>query len=105
MSTENKVLFQKDGSPYSSTFNDIYFDTKDGCKQSEQVFINNNHIKSRLISAQTKFTIAETGFGTGLNFFLTLALYQQLFTTNPENFASLSFISVEKYPLNKIQIA
>ncbi|MGJ8691166.1 MAG: bifunctional tRNA (5-methylaminomethyl-2-thiouridine)(34)-methyltransferase MnmD/FAD-dependent 5-carboxymethylaminomethyl-2-thiouridine(34) oxidoreductase MnmC [Thalassotalea sp.] len=104
MNPQNKVLFQKDGSPYSSTFADIYFDTQDGCRQSEQVFINSNNIKSRLVSTQAQFTIAETGFGSGLNFFLTLALYQQVLSENPQSTATLLFISVEKYPLTAAQI-
>lgn len=113
MTSENKVnqvLFQPDGSPYSATFNDIYFDTQDGCLQSEQVFIQNNKIKDRLLSALLPLTIAETGFGTGLNFFLTLALFQTLnqstdqSTANTAALAGFNFISVEKFPLTAEQI-
>ncbi len=109
VSIENKVLFQKDGSPYSTTFNDIYFDTVDGCRQSVQVFINSNNLQQRLQAEQKSFTIAETGFGTGLNFLLTLALYQNIaekkaLAASPCQMTNLHFISVEKFPLTKAQI-
>lgn len=107
VSIENKVLFQKDGSPFSTTFNDIYFDTKEGCRQSEQVFIKSNDLANRLPEVKEEFTIAETGFGTGLNFLLTLALYQSLFDERVENnnkTPTLNYITVEKYPLTKDQI-
>lgn len=92
------MVFNKNGSPFSPEFDDIYFDTASGCNQSEQVFIKGNDIKPRLIAASQSFTIAETGFGTGLNFLLTLQLYQQLSLS--QSLAPLMFISTEKYPLS-----
>lgn len=128
----DSIMFQPDGSPFSTIYNDIYFDTLGGGEQSEQVFIHGNNIEEQLITrnnqvlANTKdhsrqhantFTIAETGFGTGLNFLLTLALYQRLFIktvpsaqqkhtkkSHPHTFIPLHFISVEKHPLTKKQI-
>ena len=44
-------------------------------------------------------TIAETGFGTGLNFLLTLEAYEKIETLSKKSLPSLHFISVEKYPL------
>ena len=67
MIDQAKITFQEDGSPFSSQFEDIYFDTNQGTSQSECVFINGNNIKSRLAKLPEKFVIAETGFGTGLN--------------------------------------
>ncbi|MFT6419383.1 MAG: tRNA 5-methylaminomethyl-2-thiouridine biosynthesis bifunctional protein, partial [Cognaticolwellia sp.] len=75
MIDQTKITFQSDGSPYSSQFEDIYFDTNHGTSQSECVFINGNKIKTRLAKYPEKFVIAETGFGTGLNFLLTLATF------------------------------
>ncbi|MGB1262886.1 MAG: bifunctional tRNA (5-methylaminomethyl-2-thiouridine)(34)-methyltransferase MnmD/FAD-dependent 5-carboxymethylaminomethyl-2-thiouridine(34) oxidoreductase MnmC [Cognaticolwellia sp.] len=102
MTEQTNIIFQKDGSPYSQQFDDIYFDTVQGTSQSECVFIAGNNIHSRLANSTGTFVIAETGFGTGLNFLLTLKIFQQL-TKN--NTGRLHFISVEKYPLSKAQLA
>ncbi|WP_310733416.1 bifunctional tRNA (5-methylaminomethyl-2-thiouridine)(34)-methyltransferase MnmD/FAD-dependent 5-carboxymethylaminomethyl-2-thiouridine(34) oxidoreductase MnmC [Colwellia sp. BRX10-3] len=110
MIDQTKITFQSDGSPYSSQFEDIYFDTNHGTSQSECVFIDGNNIKARLAKYPEKFVIAETGFGTGLNFLLTLAAFDQLQrsqnlqNTKPAVVSALHFISVEKYPLSKAQL-
>ena len=96
------LSFKKDGSPYSEQFNDIYFDSESGYLQSEEIFIRGNQIPERLLTATDTFTIAETGFGTGLNFLLTLQAYQNLLDKYPNKTpAKIHFISVEKYPLTK----
>jgi tRNA 5-methylaminomethyl-2-thiouridine biosynthesis bifunctional protein len=99
------LSFQKDGVPYSNQFNDIYFDSELGSLQSEQIFLHGNNINNRLKHQNDGFVIIETGFGTGLNFLLTLQAYhklQQEVTTN--QMPRLSFISVEKFPLTKRQL-
>ncbi|WP_448569154.1 bifunctional tRNA (5-methylaminomethyl-2-thiouridine)(34)-methyltransferase MnmD/FAD-dependent 5-carboxymethylaminomethyl-2-thiouridine(34) oxidoreductase MnmC [Thalassotalea ganghwensis] len=96
------ISFQEDGSPFSETFNDIYFDTESGFLQSKQVFIEGNNIEDKFKSCQGVFTIGETGFGTGLNFLLTLNRFITLLKTFPN--ISLHYISVEKYPLNQVQL-
>ncbi|GLX77446.1 tRNA 5-methylaminomethyl-2-thiouridine biosynthesis bifunctional protein MnmC [Thalassotalea insulae] len=103
MTTDNKITFQEDGSPYSEQFDDIYFDTESGFQQSEQVFINGNQIKQQLLANQGEFVIGETGFGTGLNFLLTLHLYLKL--AKQHKLPKLHFISTEKYPLTRQQLA
>jgi len=103
MTSNNKITFRDDGSPYSEKFNDIYFDTESGFQQSEQVFIKGNNIAENLLAATSEFTIAETGFGSGLNFLLTLKLYAELSKTH--QLEPLHFISTEKYPLTKEQLS
>lgn len=99
------ISFQQDGAPFSEQFNDIYFDSESGYQQSEQVFLYGNDISNRLKHAKNNFTIAETGFGTGLNFLLTLQAYQEVLEEfGYENSPKLCFISVEKYPLTKQQL-
>lgn len=109
MIEQANITFQNDGSPYSSQFGDIYFDTSEGTSQSENVFIDGNNIRARLAKRQENFVIAETGFGTGLNFLLTLQIFDQIrHNKNQQHFASVSalhFISVEKYPLSRAQLA
>lgn len=111
MTNQTNIIFQSDGSPYSSQFDDIYFDTNQGTSQSECVFIDGNNIRARLAKCPENFVIAETGFGTGLNFLLTLQIFQQLKQRQvqqpleaPKD-SKLRFISVEKYPLSKAQLS
>jgi len=105
--TAPKLRFEQDGSPFSEQFNDIYFDSASGYQQSEQVFIIGNNITERIKQAKVNFVIGETGFGTGLNFLLTLQAYQKLQQSSPDNHQSkkLNFISIEKYPLTKAQLS
>lgn len=105
MKTQNNIIFQEDGSPFSTTYNDIYFDTTSGCQQSIDVFIDGNNIKEKLLTCNNELVIAETGFGTGLNFLLTLQLYQQLLNNKKNKLPTLTFISVEKFPLTREQIS
>jgi len=103
--TKPKLTYKNDGTPYSEQFNDIYFDSESGYQQSEQIFIQGNNIKERIKQKNNHFVIAETGFGAGLNFLLTLQAYQKLQQESiHNNCAKLSFISVEKYPLSKTQL-
>lgn len=102
MTDNNHIHFQEDGSPYSSKFDDIYFDTESGYLQSQRVFIEGNQIREQLLTSKSKLTIAETGFGTGLNFLLTLQLYHNL--QSQGSIAKLHFITTEKYPLTRAQL-
>lgn len=84
----------KQGQPVSQRFDDIYFSREDGVAESEYVFLKNNDLPDRWLNSQ-QFVIAETGFGTGLNFLITL---RHWLATAPEN-ARLHYYSIEKYPL------
>jgi len=106
MNNTPKLSFQQDGTPYSEEFNDIYFDSESGYQQSEDIFIHGNNIRRRLELCHDSFVIAETGFGTGLNFLLTLQAYQALQASSPsKDIAKLTFISIEKFPLSRSQLA
>ena len=67
------IIFKKD-TPFSKEFDDIYYSVEDGLKESEYVFLDGNNLDERF-SQSDNFTIIETGFGTGLNFFATLKLW------------------------------
>jgi len=102
---ENSVIFTEQGTPYSKKFDDIYFDIESGFNQSQQVFVEGNQLKERLLDpSQKKITIAETGFGSGLNFLLTLRTYYLLEQEQKNQLANIEFISTEKYPLTKQQL-
>ena len=82
--------------PYSVDFNDIYFSTDDGLQETEYVFIAHNQLKKRFNAlSENTFCIAETGFGTGLNFLVVASHWLALAPIT----AKLRFISIEKHPL------
>ena len=103
MSNHAKIDFNESGVPISQTFDDIYFSIDSGIDESQYVFLKHNGLPERWVSlpAQYDFVVTETGFGTGLNFLLTWLNYRQ----HARSCTRLHFISVEKYPLSKSQLA
>ncbi len=95
--------------PTSAQFGDIYFSPTDGIGESIYHFIEGNNLAlrfSKYIQENKHFTIAETGFGTGLNFLLTVKLWQQCQQEYKQlQQSKLHFISTEKYPISKQQLA
>lgn len=92
----------RDGQPYSIQFQDVYFSSDNGLAETDYVFLQGNNLASRFQqfssfqpSESKKFTIIETGFGTGLNFLCAARLWLSI---APQN-VRLHFISTEKYPL------
>lgn len=104
---ENADLqWQESGAPYSTQFDDIYFSRGGGLAETEHVFLAGNRLAQRwsvderaLAAGDTlrskHFTVAELGFGTGLNFLCCWRAWQQL---APQNLR-LHYIACEKYPL------
>ncbi len=85
------------GQPYASAFQDVYFSSDNGLLETEYVFLEGNQLSARWKNLEANtFIIAETGFGTGLNFLCAAKLWLE---TAPQE-AILHFISVEKYPVN-----
>jgi tRNA 5-methylaminomethyl-2-thiouridine biosynthesis bifunctional protein len=79
-------------------FDDIYF-AGNGLAETRHVFLAGNNL-ARRFSGSGAFTIAETGFGTGLNFLAAADLWRK--TRTPANIAArahLHFISYEQFPL------
>lgn len=96
------IRWGDDGAPHSSQFDDVYFDKESGLEETRHVFINNNHLSDRWSSMQNNtFVIAETGFGTGLNFLCAW----QAFLNSATDDKQLHFISVEKFPMTKAMLA
>ncbi len=91
--------------PVSQEFDDIYFSKEDGLAETAHVFLKGNDLpqvwaaKSHF-TTKSYFTICETGFGTGLNFFSAWKLFDE----NSEDNQRLDFISIEKYPLRSDDI-
>ncbi len=79
---------------YSDRFDDVYFSRDGGLDETRHVFLDGNGLPAAW-EGRNRFTIVETGFGTGLNFLAAWQLFEQ--TAAPGQ--SLDFISFEKYPL------
>ncbi|OBX01124.1 FAD-dependent cmnm(5)s(2)U34 oxidoreductase [Gallibacterium genomosp. 1] len=89
--------------PKSEQFGDVYFSAEDGLEESRYVFQQGNALWQRWQQhSASHFVIAETGFGTGLNFFAVCELFHQFRESFPQSpLKRLFFISFEKYPLTK----
>lgn len=82
--------------PYSLNFCDVYYSSDDGLAETEYVFIKHNQLVERFTNLQSStFTVIETGFGTGLNFFCA----SQQFILHAPSDATFRFISIERFPL------
>ncbi len=94
------IHFNAEGTPVADDFDDVYFSNDDGLKESDYVFFQSNHIAERLAQhPYPQFTVAETGFGTGLNFLNTWQRFEE------HNYAKpLHFISFEKFPIDKADL-
>lgn len=100
--TKNAFLnWNEQGTPVSREFDDVYFSNENGLEETRYVFLTGNSLPERFYSHQKrKFTIAETGFGTGLNFLTVWQSFRQFIRQQPDSIVhSLHFISFEKFPL------
>ncbi len=92
-----KIIWQDD-TPKSELFDDFYFSSTSGIGESTYNYLEHNHLENRfknLMNHQV-FRICETGFGSGLNFILTMNLWESLAPNN----AKLEYISFEKHPIS-----
>ncbi len=87
------------GAPRSKEFDDIYFSQDDGLAETAFVFLKGNDLPEAW-EGKDHFTIAETGFGTGLNFLATWDLFEKTALKAQR----LDFISFEQYPLSVEEI-
>ncbi len=88
--------------PVSGEFGDVYFSHADGLAESRHVFLDGNHLPERLanLAPYQHFTIAELGFGTGLNLLAVWQLWQKLRLVHTHlTTARLHFITTEKHPI------
>ena len=92
------------GAPRSSQFDDVYFSVDDGLAETRHVFMQGNDLphfwQEKGAAGAQDFVIAETGFGTGLNF---LCAWKEFCETAPLKMR-LDFVSFEKFPLSKTEI-
>ena len=93
--THPEIEWREDGTPVATAFGDVYFSAQDGLAETRAVFLHGCGLPEAW-AGRRRFTVAETGFGTGLNF---LALWQMWRAHRPHPQAQLSFVSFEGYPL------
>ena len=87
--------------PTSTACGDVYYSTDNGVAESRYVFLEGTGIQSRF--GQGSAVIAETGFGTGLNFLVTLTAW--LAQRDPERQDyKLHYLGFESHPLNREQL-
>ncbi|WP_296223432.1 bifunctional tRNA (5-methylaminomethyl-2-thiouridine)(34)-methyltransferase MnmD/FAD-dependent 5-carboxymethylaminomethyl-2-thiouridine(34) oxidoreductase MnmC [Ralstonia sp. UBA689] len=85
-----------DGTPFSAQYDDVYHSTEGGLAQAQHVFLGGNGLPGAWQS-KGAFTVVETGFGQGLNFLATWAVWRE----DPQRCARLDFVSVEKHPFDR----
>jgi tRNA 5-methylaminomethyl-2-thiouridine biosynthesis bifunctional protein len=97
---EPSIAWDDKGNPVSTGFDDVYYNRKSGLEETRLVYLGGNNLPENWLN-KPNFVIAETGFGTGLNFLATW----QMFDETAVNGERLDFISVEKFPLHKDDLA
>jgi tRNA 5-methylaminomethyl-2-thiouridine biosynthesis bifunctional protein len=85
--------------PRSPQFDDIYYSADSGLEESRHVFIAGNTLPQGWRN-RGNFTIAETGFGTGLNFLATW----QAWLADEERCQQLHYLALEKHPLRRVDM-
>ncbi|HEY4028892.1 MAG TPA: tRNA (5-methylaminomethyl-2-thiouridine)(34)-methyltransferase MnmD [Caulobacteraceae bacterium] len=83
-----------EGAPRSRRFDDIYFSREGGLDETRAVFLQGCGLPEAW-AGRRRFTVGETGFGTGLNVLALLDLWR---TARPPG-GRLSVFSVEAYPM------
>ncbi|MBA7935001.1 bifunctional tRNA (5-methylaminomethyl-2-thiouridine)(34)-methyltransferase MnmD/FAD-dependent 5-carboxymethylaminomethyl-2-thiouridine(34) oxidoreductase MnmC [Klebsiella sp. RHBSTW-00215] len=93
--------FNAEGTPVSRDFDDVYFSNDNGLEETRYVFLGGNQLNERFpIHPRPLFIVAESGFGTGLNFLTLWQAFDVFHRDNPEaTLQRLHFISFEKFPL------
>ncbi|NUW58697.1 bifunctional tRNA (5-methylaminomethyl-2-thiouridine)(34)-methyltransferase MnmD/FAD-dependent 5-carboxymethylaminomethyl-2-thiouridine(34) oxidoreductase MnmC [Cronobacter muytjensii] len=95
------LTFNNEGTPVSRDFDDVYFSNDDGLEETRYVFVNGNQLPERFMThPRDSFIVAESGFGTGLNFLTLWQAFAAFRAAHPDAaLQRLHFISFEKFPL------
>ena len=91
-----ELTWKEDGTPVDSLVDDVYYSVVDGLAESRAVFLAGCGLPDAWQDRET-YTIAELGFGTGLNF---LAAWQMWRDHRPQQ-GWLNFVSFEGFPLDR----
>jgi len=95
-----RLLWTDDGEPRSGRFGDVYFSREDGLSETRAVFLAGSGLPEAW-TGRRRFTVAELGFGTGLNIAALLDLWRR---EGPAD-GRLHIFSVEGFPLTREEAA
>ena len=93
--------WKPDGTPVAAAMDDVYYSAENGLEETRAVYLAACGLPERW-SGRENFTVAELGFGTGLNL---LALWQMWRTHRPSPTARLNFVSFEGFPMTATDAA
>ena len=97
MTDQSADIAWRDGVPIATAFDDPYYSLDNGLAETRHVFLAGNDLPARFGG---DFHIAELGFGTGLNFLVTWAAWQE--AGRP---GTLHFTSFEAFPMPAADMA
>lgn len=89
------LVWGEDGLPRSALYGDVYFSSDDGLAESRAVFLKGCGLPEAW-AGRRQFTVAELGFGTGLNIAALLELWGR---ERPPG-ARLNIFSLEAHPID-----
>lgn len=95
-----RLIWTEDGTPRSGRFDDVYFSREDGLAETRAVFLAGCGLPGAW-AGRRRFTVAELGFGTGLNIAALLDLWRR---EGPAD-GRLHIFSVEGFPLGRDEAA
>ncbi|MBB4843962.1 tRNA 5-methylaminomethyl-2-thiouridine biosynthesis bifunctional protein [Paucibacter oligotrophus] len=98
--TPAEIDFTDPAAPSAPAFQDVYHSHAGALEQARHVFLAGNSLPGRW-AKKPRFVILETGFGLGNNFLATWQAWRQ----DPQRCQTLVFISIEKHPLRKDDLA
>ena len=110
----NAPLSNRHGILRADDVDDLYFSADNGIAESQHVFLAGNDLQARLVdlaqvdlaqAGLAHFTIAETGFGTGLNFLALMNLMDDLANVTGSQAFQIDYISFESRPLDAAVMA
>lgn len=94
--SDPQLTWTDDDAPRSGRFGDVYFSAEDGLAETRAVFLNGCSLPGGW-AWKTRFTVAELGFGTGLNVAALLDLWRR---EGPPD-GRLHIFSVERFPMRR----
>ncbi|HEY8881612.1 MAG TPA: FAD-dependent 5-carboxymethylaminomethyl-2-thiouridine(34) oxidoreductase MnmC [Roseateles sp.] len=95
-----EIDFSDPSAPASPAFGDVYHSRAGALAQARHVFVAGNGLPGRW-QGRERFVVLETGFGLGNNFLATWEAWKQ----DPLRCERLVFVSVEKHPLRRQDLA
>jgi tRNA 5-methylaminomethyl-2-thiouridine biosynthesis bifunctional protein len=95
-----RIDFDDAAAPRAVDFGDVYHPRDGALGQARHVFLGGNGLPQRW-QHRKRFAILETGFGLGNNFLATWAAWR----SDPARSARLHFVSIEKHPPRREDLA